>query len=377
MKNNSALFGMLKKILKWFFILLGVVSLIQMIWVLWFFGVIKIPFITREKAPTKEQFSVTGFSPDSQKIYFEFSDVSGEVKIGWMDLSTRKVNFLVPKDTKNKFAAPSSSADGKRLAIVSKEASNNFETSQIGILNLENKFYRVITNSNTYKQFPAFSEDGKKIIYAQANWIRGGGKTKFSAWDIYETDVRTGSERRLTEFCFFAVSNPFYLRGGKKFVFSGEYPSCNYPSRASSGEYDLYAKKYRENTIFMRSIGKESPLEPLFENGVSSNAASLSQDGKIFFVSRTNEIDGITGSNYNYDIFVYENAVIKRLTNLKTLLSGLVVSPRGDVLSYNSDELRNHDTRHWMMNIRKGTHSPIDLSNSKTFQMTSVIREKK
>jgi len=378
MTNSTKNSDVFKKILKWFFIILGVVQLIQIVFSLLFFGVIKIPFSTIADAPAKEQFYVSGFSPDSKKLYLEFADTARNVRIGWMDLPTQKVSLFAPKDTQNQLASPRSSADGKQLAIVIKEEVNNFETSQIGMLDLDSNTYRAITKSNTYKQFPSFSQDGKKIIYAQSNRIRESGKTRFSDWDIYETEVKTGIERRLTSFCFFAVSDPFYLNEGEKFVFSGEPSFCNYPVKGrvqdDPDNRRNYLAQYQGNIIFMMS-GVETKLKPFLMNGVDSHGSFLTRDGKIFFVSRTNEIDGIKCCNYNYDIFVYEDGFVKRLTNLKTALSGLVVSPRGDLAAYISDPLRNRSREFWMMDVKKGTHSQINFGNSKLFQVINLVNQ--
>jgi len=325
------------------------------------------------KRPIDPQFAPRGFSPDSQKLYLEYLDADQKVKIGWMDLSTKQVSLFVPLDTPDSFASPSSSSDGKQLAIVIKAAASDFEKSQIGVLDLEKNVYRAITTSDSFKQFPSFSRDGKKIIYAQANRRRESGKTRFSRWDIYEVDVNTGIERRLTDFCFFAVSPPFYLEDGERFVFSGGPPFCNYPSR-SNPDYKAYNKKYKGNDIFMCRVGEESPLEPLFQNGEDSSSAFLTRNGKIFFQSRTNEMDGIKG-NYNFDIFEYENGVIRRLTNLKTYLWGFVVSPRGDLVAYSSDEKRNRKTKHWMMKVKEGTHSPLNIGDSRLFKVINVANQ--
>lgn len=363
----------------WLARILGAIGAIWVVWVVlvafsfWFPWDIKIPFIGDD--PVKEQFAVMGFSPDSKKLYLEFVDTSRHLRIGWMDLVTKQVTLFAPQNTQDELASPSSSADGRQLAIVIKAAASNYDKSQIGVLDLESNTYRAITKSDSYKQFPSFSQDGKKIIYAQPARRRESGKTKFSEWDIYETDVATGVERRLTDFCFFAVSQPFYLEDGEKFVFSGEYPSCNYPSRNDS-DYLAYEKRYQGNDIFMRRIESEgSPLEPLLQNGKYASEAFMTRNGTIFFVSRTNEMDGIEMGKYNFDIFVYKEDAIKRLTNLKTYLSGLVVSPRGDWATYTSDPSRNRSRENWMMDVNNGIHSRINFGDSKSFQVVNVINQ--
>jgi Tol biopolymer transport system component len=362
----------------WFariFVAIGAICVVWFTLVALSFWGIEIPFTSTPDTPPKEQFAVTGFSPDSKKLYLEFVDTSRHLRIGWMDLATKQVTLFAPQNTQDELASPSSSADGKQLAIVIKAAASNYEKSQIGVLDLESNTYRTITKSDSYKQLPSFSRDGKKIIYAQPAYRRESGKTRFSDWDIYETDVATGAEHRLTDFCFFAVGKPFYLEDGERFIFFGEYPSCNYPSRANP-DYLAYKKRYQGNDIFMRRMGTEElPLEPLLQNVKHTSAAFLTQGGKIFFVSRTNEMDGIKWGNFNYDIFEYEGGAIKRLTNLKTALSGLVVSPRGEVAAYISDPSRNRNHENWMMDVNNGIHSKINFGDSKSFQVVNVINQ--
>ena len=318
-------------------------------------------------APPAEHFAVTGFSPDSKKLYLEYADTTGKVRIGWMNLATRKVSLFEPQNTQDQLAAASSSSDGKQLAIVIKEAAHNFESSQIGILDLKSNTYRAITHGYAYRQFPSFSRDGKKIIFASPNHIRKNGHTRFSGWDIYEVDVNTGVERALTKYCFFAVTYPFYLGGGDKFIFSGESPNCNYPSPDSPAAFDAYSNKYHENEIFVRDVGKDEPLEPLFQYGKLSDYPFVTRDGEIFFRSS----DG-----YNYDIFTYSKGVIRQLTNLKTYLWSYVVSPRGDLIEYGSDKKRNHHVKQWLMDVKsskRSKRSEIDFGDSKSFQIIKVI----
>lgn len=345
MTNPGKAPAVIKKILKWFLIILGSITAIPLLYfvvTLLTTGSATKPFPPAPDAPpeAKEQFAVMGFSPDSKKLYLEFVDTSHHLRIGWMDLATKQVSLFAPQNTQDELASPSSSADGREMAIVIKSAASNYEKSQIGVLDLKSNIYRAITKSDSYKQFPSFSQDGKKIIYAQPDHKRESGKTRFAGWDIYETDVITGVERRLTDFHFSQIDPPhYYLEGGKQFVFSGDAPRYS-NSQHSHGAHaeadedykdvqrvrDTYKQQYQDNIIFMMS-DSEKTLKPLFLNGKYSSAPFVTRNGTIFFVSRTNEMDGIKCCSYNFDIFVYEGGAIKRLTNLKTYLSGLVASP--------------------------------------------------
>ncbi|MGA7750342.1 MAG: hypothetical protein WCA63_09360, partial [Gallionella sp.] len=227
------------------------------------------------KTPAKEKFQVNDFSPDGNKLYLDYCDVLNNCKIGWLDLSSNQVSLFAPQDTKDVISSPSSSDDGQELAIVIREASNNYETSQIGILDLATNTYRAVTKSKTFKEWPSLSHNGKEVIYAQANRKRGRGKTQFSEWDIYEVELATGVEHRLTNFCFFLVDRPKYMTDNKRFVFSGEEPGCNFPHPNTSYSHEgysyedytnsqngraLYKQLYQRNWNFMLT-GNETTLE--------------------------------------------------------------------------------------------------------------------
>lgn len=380
-----------KRLLAWTAIAIATLLFVYIIFVmLWFMGAInKIPFV--KDPPIKEKIHLSYFSPDGNTLYLDYCDTTRHCNIGQLDLQTQKVSLFVPQGTQDSIASPSSSDDGKQLAVVIKEAASNYETSQIGILDLGKNTYRAVTQSPTFKEWPTFSHNGKKIIYAQANRKRESGKTRFSEWDIYEMELATGAERRLTEFCFFLIDRPQYLEDNERFVFSGEAPGCNYPkpSRPGSREnYTLedyettqqgradYKKLYQDNTIFMMT-GAETILKPMFMNGPDSHGSIVSRDGKIFFISRTNEMDNSKEYNYNFDLFTYEEGKIHRLTNLKTYLSDYAISAHGERIVYLSDEQRNNNDVLWIMDVAAGTHSKINLGEHNSFTVTDIINQPK
>lgn len=366
---------MAKQILKSALVFLGFIILILLL--LSYLGVIQTPFQLEQDTPAKESFAAASFSPDSKKLYIEHIDSFGNFRIGWIELATSKVVLLVPQDPNDELAAPRPSQDGMTLAIVIRDAKGARETSQIGVLDLERNTYHAITKSDAYKQFPSFSRDGQKIIYGQANRIRESGKTRHSKWDVYDAELGSGIERRLTNFCFFAIENPFYLGSDNEFVFSGDNPTCSYTSQGLTRENEQYYQMYRDNRILLRQIGDASPLRPLFQYGDSTRAAFPTDDGRIFFVAKTNEIDGIKGGNYNFDICVYKDRSITRLTDLKTYLSSLVVAPKGDLLFYSSDKLRNGKSTYWLFDVSNNSHKQIDPGDIRTFEIITITKGEK
>jgi len=361
----------------WVLAVLAVVTLwitYKIFQALWFFDVIKMPFV--KGAPIKEKIHLSDFSPDGNKLYLDYCDATRHCNIGEFDLQTQKTRLFVPQGTQDAVASPSSSDDGKQLAIVVKEAANNYQTSQIGILDSVTHTYRLVTQSPTFKEWPSFSHDGKKIIYAQANRKRESGKTRFSEWDIYEMELATGAERRLTNFCFFVIGRPQYMTDNKRFVFSGD-PTCNFPNQGSADSYKAYQHQYQDNNVFLMS-GEEATLKPLVISGDLSNGATLTRDGnQIFFEAITNKMDNSKESLYNIDLFAYENGKIHRVTNLKTYLSDYAVSAHGERLAYLSDKQRNRNNVLWIMDVAAGTHNKINLGEHNSFAVTNIINQPK
>ena len=84
---------------------------------------------------------------------------------------------------------------------------------QIAIMDPDGKNVKKITNTPGLKIYPSFSHSGRKIIFARADVIRESGHTPAADYDVYEVDVETGRETRLTQFRFF--------RDVKTILFSG------------------------------------------------------------------------------------------------------------------------------------------------------------
>lgn len=328
-----------------------------------------------------EKIRVGDFSPDDKKIYLDYCDTTRHCQIGWLDLNSQKISLFSPQNIQDVLASPAISDDGLKLAMVVKEAARGFESSQLAILDLNRNTYRLITHSEGMKEWPSFSHDGKKLIYAQANRLRLNGKTKFTDWDIYEVELASGKERRLTNFCFFLISRPKYMPDNKLFVFSAEEPSCNFSGQnvlSHYGKSDLnmnevvqkgraqYKKQYQDNTVYMQSVNENS-LRPILINGESSFGGILTRDGKrIFFLSKTNQLDNLQDHFFHYDIFSFENGKTNRHTNLRSNVSGMAVSAHGEYILFHNKNVKNNDETSWLMNIRTGVQQEIVLSGNKT-----------
>jgi Tol biopolymer transport system component len=190
---------------------------------------------------------------------------------------------------------------------------------------------------------PSFSPDGKRVIFKRSAMKRQKPEYKYdpllpSRWDIYEIDIETGKERKLTNYEFYQISKPFYLSDGKQFIYSAEFSINASPQESGIDrkKRDKYWDQYRWNTIFIMD-GVNNELKPILKNGRYSGEPQIAREGVVVFLSDVTDMDGIarTGTIY-YDLFVFDKGRNKRL--IGGPLSGLrfTVSPDGNhvVFSY-------------------------------------------
>lgn len=250
------------------------------------------------------------FSPDGKKILFDRRNADDSNRIHVYNLETGELSTYQPPRGETWYHARYS-FDGKRIVfIVSRE--DDSENTQIAVMDPDGKNVRKITNTNGLKLAPSFSHSGKKIIFVRPDVIRKSGKTLTADSDIYEVDVATDRETRLTYFKFFAMTAPYYFPDDKTFVFWGENPRA-YPAIPNSeGNNTIMNKvrkelqaKYKYNSIYVMQAN-EKELKPYlvmpeyqkkFKDYVavseSSNRPSLSADGSVLiFMSTGYKADG-------------------------------------------------------------------------------------
>ena len=290
------------------------------------------------------------FSPDGKKILFDRRNADDSYRIHVYNLETGELAaYQSPKG--EKWFHARYSFDGKRIVFIVSPEEDSLNP-QIAIMDPDGKNVRKITNTNGLKLAPSFSHSGSKIIFARADVIRKSGRTPAADYDIYEVDVATGRETRLTYFKFFQITEPYYFPDDKTFVFWGENPRA-YPAIPDS-EKNIYImqkmhkeleSKYKKNSIYvMQANAKE--LKPYlvmpeyqkkFKDYVavseSSSRPSLSADGStLIFMSIGYKPDG---SAYGEQLYHYSaDGNHWQITHL--LLGSIwsqAVSPQGELVA--------------------------------------------
>lgn len=318
-----------------------------------------------QKSNDQAKIAIGGFSPDNRLLSLDYCPNRQACYAILLDWRTGAISRLTPPDRDQYWESGRFSPSGKYMVFPIKRKSDNFRTSQIGLYDLATKSIRILTNTQTYKDFPSFSPDEKRLIFMQANRERESGMTRFSDWDVYELDIESKVVRRLTNYEFFLIGRPSFMPDGKRFIFSGEAP-FNFVGDDGQKGNRAYSSKYQGNTIFI--LGQEnSELRPAFTNGSHSNGPRISRDGKrIAYVSRTNELDKLIGK-YNYDIFIFENGRHRRITALKTYLSGMDMSADGSLIVFISDPERNNENQLWLLDLSTGQYKRINISENTAF----------
>ena len=141
----------------------------------------------------------------------------------------------------------------------------------------------------------SFSPDGKKIIYVRAAKLRDAGKTPAADYDIYEVDLETGKEIRLTLFKYFIMSDPYYFPGDETIIFSAFGHPRMFPGIAEN-DYRAIRKKQEEldskslqisktvgSNIYIMKKGQKELPGPFIRSKDDLSEPMLTKDGTIFF----------------------------------------------------------------------------------------------
>jgi Tol biopolymer transport system component len=225
----------------------------------------------------------------------------------------------------------------------------DFNNSQIAVMEPDGKNVRKVTNTTGLKLYPSFSHSGRKIICALQHDpnIRGVAST-----DIYEVDVKTGQETRLTQFSFMYVSKPYYFPDDKMFIFEGcnfmDYPGIS--GRPTTEYFRKVAKtreefhsKYGNNSIYVMQKN-EKELKPYIimhdysekfpgssPGNVYSESPSLSADGAVLiFRARGYKPDGSGDEDHLYQ---YSSDGNHRSITQITRYGEATISPDGKLIA--------------------------------------------
>lgn len=312
------------------------------------------------------EISNLSFSLNSDVLLFNFCENSKCDLVAY-SINNKAFTRIVPTGDVFHFRSAGFGSNESQLVAMLRYRHGEFTSyPQIALIDLNARTFRKLTNDPSHKYGATFSYDGKKVAYVQSHGQRtwANGAPRADNWDIHVLDISSGTESKLTNFCFYSVSKPFFAEDNTDLIFSGDGPMCNYPTLGQppgSKGYEQYRERFEEDTI-VRIGPSRMVLEPWFQTTVrNSSNPQVARNGDVLFISRTNQMDGIKKGNYNYDLFLKQGDKIRRLTQLKTAIAGTALSPNSRYAAYLSDPERNRTRSLWLMNVETGEHEPILL----------------
>jgi|GEM_PF-4670610 len=159
---------------------------------------------------------------------------------------------------------------------------------------------------------PSFSPDGSRIIFKRSHAL--GRVTKAPIrWDVFEIDIKTGMESKLTNIASFLMSDPFYFSDGKRFVF--------------------HSDKAEEGAGVYIADNKSSTLNKISTGGWWIPGPRISRNDKIVFMC------GSHLQHPDHDLFIYKNGIIKRLNWIQrgVRVTNLAISSDGSKVFFESE----------------------------------------
>lgn len=328
---------------------------------------------------TKQDFIRSiNFSPDGKKLIFGRRSVGETYRIHVYNLETNELAaYQSPKG--EIWLQARYSFDGKCIVFIAMPLIGNkedIENAQIAIMDVNGKNIRKITKTLGLKIYPSFSHSGRKIIFVRPAVIRKSGRTPAGDYDVYEVDVATGRETRLTYFKFFEISNPYYFPDDKTFVFWGDPPRV-YPSIPESKNIYVMNKirknlraKYKYNNIYVMQAN-EKELKPYlvmpeyqkkFKSYIGdaefSRRPTLSGDGSVLvFLAQGYKPDGSGDFGHLYQYSPDGNH--RDITPCGTIWD-LAVSHKGELMVVIQESKQTKDNI-VIYKVKDGTNQKITL----------------
>jgi dipeptidyl aminopeptidase/acylaminoacyl peptidase len=231
-------------------------------------------------------------------------------KIHVFELATNKLSVYQPLEYEQ-WSNANYSFDGKQIVFIVTPYDGeklDRKSSLVAIMDLQGKDVKKIAGSKGYCLHPSFSHSGKKIIYLKAGGINKGRgffyKDTEDLFDVYEVDIETGVELRLTRNRFYSISAPYYFPDDETFIFSAYGPPRSYPGIADNDLKAIrenmteFEKKYAEyfppagvyinkNAVYMMHRGKQYISEPYIKTKDGASEPFITSDGsRIIFATK-------------------------------------------------------------------------------------------
>lgn len=324
------------------------------------------------------------FSPDGTRVVLNYRPmVDNEERIsyiGILEIATGKLQLIRPPEEYKMWYDGSFSPDGKEMvfAYALKNKNEADEHAGIGILNTETLAFRSIFKSKVGRTYLSFSPDGDRLIYFKEEFVQTKYGEKSRGNDVYEMDLATKKEKRLTSLNFFkGRAAPRYFPEGDNYVFAAESPYLGSEyTEERKDRVNKHREKYKDNDtyIFNRNTVQKEAIPAIIYKDITY-FVDMSHDGKkILCIARSHLHKAAT---YNYDLFLYENSRIRQLTDLQWMIIDATLSPNGSVAVFIADTTphRGSERKLYRYDLETNTTTPIVLKPENTVWQDAVKAE--
>jgi len=330
-----------------------------------------------DEVKNEDNINYISFSADGKKLLFYRHKNNGPCQIQVYDLKNHELcAYQSPSNEMWTMARYSFDGNHIIMSVIPFEGNRlNLGNMQIAIMDPDGKNFRKITNSYGTKIYPTPSHSGDKIIYAKAASIRKKGRTPAADYDIYEVDIGSGEETRLTWLNIFSfLSPPFEFPDGETIIFSA-YGVPGLPDSLDS----------KDNSFIVKKGDKKRPYPFVIPDGVSiSNRNNtrnplVSMDGKhVYFQALAMNPDGIHGEGDQYYEYFDDGAPRRITSNPRfirfTRILSAALSPDNKYLASICDN--NGEKSIVICNVNDSTCKTIILPDYPSYIINQIKEEK-
>jgi Tol biopolymer transport system component len=259
------------------------------------------------------------FSPDSKFLVIDYLRDRKKAVLAIWDLESGRLKMLPTAPKGQAWVTPAFSPDGDH--IIFSDCTLKTHVCHIATIDRDGSNYRQLTVSENVDypgiEQPSYSPDGSKVLFLRKTPGNGPG-------DIYELDLATGVETRLTHRNISQVISLHYLPDGSNFIFDGYGPTGFDPKK--------YHTLYRYNYVFIMGPDRGYDFKPAFTHGDSSSIPSMSADGrKILFRSSAEK---------NQSLVVRSGGKNRQITHQIDSIENAILSPDGNTAFFYADVAR-------------------------------------
>jgi Tol biopolymer transport system component len=231
----------------------------------------------RDQAKIKDNIEYISFSSDGRKILFDRTKGKEPCMINVYDLENNEL-CAYQSPSSEKWSMARYSPDGKHIVLCITPRNGELlqpGKTQIAVMDPDGRNVRAITNSSHQKVHPTFSQSGDRVIFGKRN----DDPNNPASFDIYEVDMNSGKEMRLTWFNMFCPLSPAFELPDRETILFSAYGMPGLPSEL----------KGKDNSYMVKKGDKVSPHpfvipdknNPLLDDRNNTKKPLISKDGTL------------------------------------------------------------------------------------------------